>query len=79
MTELNKTRKIFVFMFFSMTILPVTTIIIFMYTFDEPKIDRVDLKTNIQESNLLTKVEEPNDSIGEFATVRKRERITIIT
>ena len=28
MTELNKTRKIFVFMFFSMTILPVTTIII---------------------------------------------------
>jgi hypothetical protein len=54
MTELNKTRKIFVFMFFSMTILPVTTIIIFMYTFDDPKIDRVDLKTNIQESSLLT-------------------------
>ena len=54
MTELNKTRKIFVFMFFSMTILPVTTIIIFMYTFDDPKIDSVDLKTNIQESSLLT-------------------------
>ncbi|HEX6673056.1 MAG TPA: hypothetical protein VF084_12540 [Nitrososphaeraceae archaeon] len=54
MTELNKTRKIFVFMFFSMTILPVTTIIIFMYTFDDPKIDRVVLKTNIQESSLLT-------------------------
>ena len=54
MTELNKTRKIFVFMFFSMTILPVTTIIIFMYTFDDPKIDCVDLKTNIQESSLLT-------------------------
>jgi hypothetical protein len=54
MTELNKTRKIFVFMFFSMMILPVTTIIIFMYTFDDPKIDRADLKTNIQESNLLS-------------------------
>jgi len=54
MTELNKTRKIFVFIFFSMTILPVTTIIIFMYTFDDPKIDRVVLKTNIQESSLLT-------------------------
>ena len=54
MTELNQTRKIFVFMFFSMMILPVTTIIIFMYTFDDPKIDRADLKTNIQESNLLS-------------------------
>ena len=54
MNELNKTRKIFVFMFFSMMILPVTTIIIFMYTFDDPKIDRADLKTNIQESNLLS-------------------------
>ena len=40
MKELNKTRKVFVFMFFSMMILPVTTIIIFMYTFDDPKIDR---------------------------------------
>jgi hypothetical protein len=47
MTELNHTRKIFVFMFFSMMILPVTTIIIFMYTFDDPKIDRVELQTNI--------------------------------
>ena len=54
MTELNKTRKIFVFMFFSMMILPVTTIIIFMYTFDDPKIDRDDFKTNIQESNMLS-------------------------
>jgi len=54
MKELNKTRKVFVFMFFSMMILPVTTIIIFMYTFDDPKIDRVVLKTNIQESSLLT-------------------------
>src|SRR5919107_14433 len=54
MNELNHTRKIFVFMFFSMMILPVTTIIIFMYTFDDPKIDRVELKTNIQESNLLS-------------------------
>ena len=41
-------------MFFSMMILPVTTIIIFMYTFDDPKIDRDDFKTNIQESSLLS-------------------------
>ena len=54
MSELNKTRKIFVFMFFSMMILPVTAIIIFMYTFDEPRIDKADLRTNIQESNLLS-------------------------
>ena len=54
MTELNHTRKIFVFMFFSMMILPVTTIIIFMYTFDDPKIDRVELQTNIQESSSLS-------------------------
>ena len=54
MKELNHTRKIFVFMFFSMMILPVTTIIIFMYTFDDPKIDRGELKTNIQEFNLLS-------------------------
>ena len=53
MNELNKTRKIFVFMFFSMMILPVTTIIIFMYTFDDPKIDRGELRANIQEFNLL--------------------------
>jgi hypothetical protein len=38
MKELNKTRKVFVFMFFSMMILPVTTIIIFMYTIDDPKL-----------------------------------------
>lgn len=54
MKELNHTRKIFVFMFFSMMILPVTTIIIFMFTFDDPKIDRTDLQTNIQESNFLS-------------------------
>ena len=54
MKELNHTRKIFVFMFFSMMILPVTTIIIFMYTFDDPKIDRGELKANIQEFNLLS-------------------------
>ena len=54
MSELNKTRKVFVFMFFSMMILPVTAIIIFMYTFDEPRIDKADLRTNIQESNLLS-------------------------
>jgi hypothetical protein len=54
MRELNKTRKIFVFMFFSMMILPVTAIIIFMYTYDVPKIDRVELKRNIEESNMVS-------------------------
>lgn len=54
MTELNKTRKIFVFMFFSMMILPVTAIIIFMYTFDEPRVDRDELRANIQEFNTLS-------------------------
>ena len=54
MNELNKTRKIFVFMFFSMMILPVTAIIIFMYTFDEPRVDRDELQANIQEFNTLS-------------------------
>jgi len=54
MKELNKTRKVFVFMFFTMMILPVTTIIIFMYTFDDPKIDRGELLMNIQEFNILS-------------------------
>ena len=54
MSELNKTRKIFVFMFFSMMILPVTAIIIFMYTFDEPRVDREELRANIQEFNALS-------------------------
>jgi len=52
--ELNKTRKIFMFMFFSMMILPVTAIIIFMSTFDEPKVNRDELKANIQEFNTLS-------------------------
>ena len=55
MSELNKTRKIFVFMFFSMMILPVTAIIIFMYTFDEPRVDREELRANIQEFNTYLK------------------------
>jgi preprotein translocase subunit SecG len=54
MNELNKTRKIFVFMFFSMMILPVTAIIIFMYTFDEPRVDRDELQANIHEFNILS-------------------------
>lgn len=54
MSELNKTRKIFVFMFFSMMILPVTAIIIFMYTFDEPRVNREELRSNIQEFNVLS-------------------------
>ncbi|HET8857136.1 MAG TPA: hypothetical protein VFM28_06385 [Nitrososphaeraceae archaeon] len=53
MSELNRTRKVFVFMFFSMMILPVTAIIIFMYTFDEPRVDRDELRANIQEFNVL--------------------------
>ena len=63
MSELNKTRKIFVFMFFSMMILPVTAIIIFMYTFDEPRVDREELRANIQEFNTLSqKLKNPFDS-----------------
>jgi preprotein translocase subunit SecG len=54
MSELNKTRKVFVFMFFSMMILPVTAIIIFMYTFDESKISHDELRSNIQEFNTLS-------------------------
>jgi Ca2+/Na+ antiporter len=54
MSELNKTRKVFVFMFFSMMILPVTAIIIFMYTFEEPRVDRDELQANIQEFNTLS-------------------------
>jgi len=54
MSELNKTRKVFVFMFFSMMILPVTAIVIFMYTFDEPKINHDALRTNIQEFSTLS-------------------------
>ena len=54
MSELNKTRKVFVFMFFSMMILPVTAIIIFMYTFDEPKISHDELRSNILEFNTLS-------------------------
>ena len=54
MSELNKTRKIFMFMFFSMMILPVTAIIIFMSTFDEPRVNRDELRANIQEFNALS-------------------------
>jgi hypothetical protein len=54
MSELNKTRKVFVFMFFSMMILPVTAIIIFMSTFDEPRVNRDELRVNIQEFNALS-------------------------
>ncbi len=54
MSELNKTRKIFMFMFFSMLILPVTAIIIFISTFDEPNVNRDELRTNIQEFNTLS-------------------------
>ena len=53
-SELNKTRKVFMFMFFSMMILPVTAIIIFMSTFDEPRVNRDELKANIHEFNVLS-------------------------
>jgi hypothetical protein len=53
MSELNKTRKVFMFMFFSMMILPVTAIIIFMSTFDEPRINLGELRANIEECNVL--------------------------
>ena len=53
MNELNKTRKIFMFMFFSMMILPITAIIIFMSTFDEPRVNLSELRANIEECNVL--------------------------
>ena len=53
MKEVNKSKKIFMFMFFSMMILPVTTIIVFIYTFDNPTYDRKEFRENIKEYDLV--------------------------
>ncbi|HEY9485669.1 MAG TPA: hypothetical protein VIQ04_03420 [Nitrososphaeraceae archaeon] len=79
MKELNKTRKIFVFMFFSMMILPVTTIIIFMYTFDNPKIDRGELLMNIQEFNFLSqKLKNQMIQLENFETLDKQKELQLL-
>jgi hypothetical protein len=79
MNELNKTRKIFVFMFFSMMILPVTTIIIFMYTFDDPKIDRGELLMNIQEFNFLSqKLKNQMIQLENFESLDKQKELQLL-
>ena len=79
MKELNKTRKVFVFMFFSMMILPVTTIIIFMYTFDDPKIDRGELLMNIQEFNFLSqKLKNQMIQIENFQSLDKQKELQLL-
>ncbi len=79
MKELNKTRKVFVFMFFSMMILPVTTIIIFMYTFDDPKIDRGELLMNIQEFNFLSqKLKNQMIQLENFESLNKQKELQLL-
>ena len=79
MKELNKTRKVFVFMFFTMMILPVTTIIIFMYTFDDPKIDRGELLMNIQEFNTLSqKLKNQMIQLENFEALDKQKELQLL-
>jgi hypothetical protein len=79
MKELNKTRKVFVFMFFSMMILPVTTIIIFMYTFEDPKIDRGELLMNIQEFNFLSqKLKNQMIQLENFESLDKQKELQLL-
>ena len=79
MKELNKTRKVFVFMFFTMMILPVTTIIIFMYTFDDPKIDRGELLMNIQEFNFLSqKLKNQMIQLENFESLDKQKELQLL-
>ena len=79
MKELNKTRKVFVFMFFTMMILPVTTIIVFMYTFDDPKIDRGELLMNIQEFNFLSqKLKNQMIQLENFETLDKQKELQLL-
>ena len=79
MKELNKTRKVFVFMFFTMMILPVTTIIVFMYTFDDPKIDRGELLMNIQEFNFLSqKLKNQMIQIENFQSLDKQKELQLL-
>ena len=79
MKELNKTRKVFVFMFFTMMILPVTTIIIFMYTFDDPKIDRGELLMNIQEFKFLSqKLKNQMIQVENFEDLNKQKELQLL-
>ena len=79
MKELNKTRKVFVFMFFTMMILPVTTIIVFMYTFDDPKIDRGELLMNIQEFNFLSqKLKNQMIQLENFESLDKQKELQLL-
>ena len=79
MKELNKTRKVFVFMFFTMMILPVTTIIVFMYTFDDPKIDRGELLMNIQEFNFLSqKLKNQMIQLENFQSLDKQKELQLL-
>jgi hypothetical protein len=79
MKELNKTRKVFVFMFFTMMILPVTTIIVFMYTFDDPKIDRGELYMNIQEFNFLSqKLKNQMIQLENFQSLDKQKELQLL-
>ena len=79
MKELNKTRKVFVFMFFTMMILPVTTIIIFIYTFDDPKIDRGELLMNIQEFNFLSqKLKNQMIQLENFQSLDKQKELQLL-
>ena len=79
MKELDKTRKVFVFMFFTMMILPVTTIIIFMYTFDDPKINRGELLMNIQEFNFLSqKLKNQMIQLENFEALDKQKELQLL-
>ena len=79
MMELNKTRKVFVFMFFTMMILPVTTIIIFMSTFDDPKIDRGEHLMNIQEFNFLSqKLKNQMNQLENFEALDKQKQLQLL-
>ena len=54
MLELNKTRKIFIFMFFTIMILPITTIMIFVSTLDDTFPTRHEFRQNIKELNIIS-------------------------
>ncbi|MGD1836108.1 MAG: hypothetical protein ACPKQO_10350 [Nitrososphaeraceae archaeon] len=54
MRELDKTRKIFIFMFFTIMILPITTIMIFVSTLDDTFPSRQEYRQNVQELNIIS-------------------------
>jgi hypothetical protein len=82
MSELNKTRKIFMFMFFSIMILPITAIIIFMATFDEPKVNLGELRAIIKECNvLLQKIKDKMinlDNVQPAEIIQQQELLSIL-